>query len=182
MPVFEDPAGPSFAACLLAFPPAVALHVADEWLGGFPRWARRFGSPGYSDRVYLRAHALALVGASVLAGLVLTCPRPWLVFAFVSLWFGPGVSCNAIFHLGASLHTRTHCAGVFTGLTLYLPLSLCLYAAALREGALSPRALAAALAIAALFHAFEVRWSVFGLRGFGQRASPALRGTRARLE
>jgi hypothetical protein len=152
---------PSFAECLLAFPFAVALHVADEWLGGFPDWARRFGSARYSDRAYLMTHAMALCGAVALAALLALLTSHWLVFGFIALWFGPGVSWNALFHVGASLRTRTHCAGVFTGAAIYMPLSVALYAAALREGLISPPGLCAALLVAGLFHTAEVGHSVF---------------------
>ena len=34
---------------------------------------------------------------------------------------GPGVLCNAVFHLGASGVTRSYCPGAVTGLLVYLP-------------------------------------------------------------
>jgi hypothetical protein len=111
----------SFRDAVLLFPLAVALHVFEEW-PGFPAWARRFASPRYSDRAYAITHvfAIALALASML--LLRAFPAPWLVFAFFAFVFGPGVLCNAFFHAGASLASRTYCPGVVTGLAVYLPL------------------------------------------------------------
>jgi hypothetical protein len=150
-----------FATAIGLFPLAVALHVADEWLGGFPRWARRFASPAYSDRKYLITHAVAIGGSAAFALLVTTFPAPWLIWLFVASWFAPGVTWNAFFHAGASLRSRELCPGALTGVALYLPLSAALYSELLRERLLSPQALGIALLAAAAFHTLEVRRSVF---------------------
>ena len=97
---------PGFRDAVLLFPLAVVLHVVEEWLG-FPRWARRFASPGYSARAYLFTHALAIALALAAALLARGHPTPWLLFAFFALVFWPGVACNAAFHLGASFITRS---------------------------------------------------------------------------
>lgn len=60
---FANLANVSFADALLLFPTTVVIHVCEEW-PRFPRRARRFGSPTYSDRDYIVTHALAIVAAS----------------------------------------------------------------------------------------------------------------------
>lgn len=153
-------AAPGFRDAVLALPALVALHVFEEW-PGFPRWARRFASPDYSDRSYLVTHAVALAGALATALLVRAFPAPWLLFAFFALWLGPGVFCNGFFHLGASWASRRYCPGVVTGVLLYVPYSLWLAALAVHEGRIGGTALALALPIAAAFHALEVGRNVF---------------------
>lgn len=150
----------AFRDALLVFPAAVVLHVCEEW-PGFPRWARRFASPSYSDRAYLVAHAVAIGGALAFALLLRTHAPSWLVFAFFALWLLPGLFCNAFFHLGASALSRTYCPGAVTGALLYLPLSVWLASLALGEGLLSAASLGVALAIAAAFHTLEVGHNVF---------------------
>jgi len=149
-----------FGDAVLAFPLAVLLHVLEEW-PRFPVWARRFGSPRYSDRAYVVTHVFAVALAVVAAHVVRTFPLPWVVFTFFALVFGPGVFCNALFHLGASVVTRTYCAGAVTGLVVYVPLSLLLAGLALEEGIVGPPALLAALCVAAVFHTLEVGHNVF---------------------
>jgi len=98
------------------------------------------------------------LGAAVL---LRSFPSPWLVFAFFALLLLPGTFCNALFHLGASVATRTYCAGALTGLVVYVPLSLLLAVLAVQEGLMSASALVAALGVAAVFHTLEVGHNVF---------------------
>jgi hypothetical protein len=83
------------------------------------------------------------------------------VFGCFALVLGPGVFCNAFFHAGASVVSGTRCPGVWTGLLVYLPLSALLATLALQEGLIGLPGLAAALAIAAVFHTLEVGRNVF---------------------
>ena len=153
-------AQPSFRDALLLFPLAVALHVLEEW-PRFPAWARRFASPGYSDRAYVVTHVLAISLAVASTLLVRAFPTPWLVIPFFALVFGPGVLCNALFHAGASVLSRSYCPGALTGLALYLPLSALLATLAVREGLISLPALAGSLVVALAFHVLEVGHNVF---------------------
>jgi hypothetical protein len=149
-----------FSNAVLLYPAATVLHVLEEW-PRFPRWARRFASPRYSDGEYVRTHALTIVLAVSAALVLRAAPRPTLVLAFFALLFGPAVTCNALFHAGASLASRTYCAGVATGLLLYLPLSALLATQALHEGLVTAPALAAAYGIAIVVHTLEVGHTVF---------------------
>lgn len=153
--------GLSFRDAVLLFPLAVALHVYEEW-PGFPVWARRFGSPRYSDRAYAVTHAFALALALGTALLLRAFPVPWLVFACFAFVLGPGVFCNAFFHAGASVASRAYCPGAVTGLAVYLPLSAVLATLAVREGLIGVAALGLALGLAAAFHTLEVGHNVFG--------------------
>ncbi len=150
----------SFHDAVLLFPVATALHVLEEW-PRFPRWARRFASPRYSDREYLITHAIAVGLALVTAVGLRVLPIPWVVFLFFAFLFGPGVFCNALFHAAATVRSRAYCPGVLTGLFLYLPLSFLLAGLALRDGLLSGLSLLAALCIAVAFHTLEVGHNVF---------------------
>lgn len=150
----------SFRDAVIAFPLAVAAHVAEEW-PRFPRWARRFASPEYSDREYALTHALAISSAVLVALVLRRCPADWLVFAFFAFAFGPGVCCNALFHAGASAITRAYCPGMVTGLVLYLPLAALVASSATAEGLISWPALALAIVMAAAVHTFDVGHNVF---------------------
>jgi hypothetical protein len=150
----------TFQHAVLLYPVATALHVWDEW-PAFPRWSRRYASPAYSDREYVRTHVAAVLVATASAALLSATAPAWLVFAFFALAFGPGVFCNALFHSAASLRTRSLCPGVLSSVTLYLPLAGWLGWLALRDHLLSSRGLLIALLLAALGHAAEVGHNVF---------------------
>jgi len=151
---------PSFGDLIWLYPLATALHVLEEW-PGFPRWARRFASPRYSDREYVLTHLLTIVVAVTTATLLHLLPRPVLVLGFFALLGGPATFWNALFHAGASLWTRSYCPGTLTGLLLYVPLFVSLGALALREELVTGRSLVAALSIAMLVHVAEVGHTVF---------------------
>ena len=93
---FANLANVSFADALLLFPAMVVIHICEEW-PRFPRWARRFGSPTYSDRDYIVTHALAIVAASAFVMLLRAFPSSPMLFVFFGLIFGPGAFWNAWF-------------------------------------------------------------------------------------
>jgi uncharacterized protein with HXXEE motif len=150
----------SLVQVLVLFPLGVALHVAEEW-PGFPRWARRFASAEYSDREYITTHVVAVVLAIGAVGAVRWLPTTPVLFGFLAVVFGPGVFCNAWFHIGATVLSRTYCPGVITGVMVYLPLSLMVVVSGIRDGLFTPRFLLAALAVAAIVHTLEVGHDVF---------------------
>ena len=150
----------SFEHVVVLFPVAQALHVWEEW-PGFPRWARRFASSQYSDREYVITHVAAVSTALLAVLLVRALPNPIVIFGFFALIFGPGVSWNAMFHTGAALRSRTYCPGVVTVLLVYVPLSVVLGVLAVRDGFIGAPTLAAAYALALVFHVLEVGHNVF---------------------
>jgi hypothetical protein len=112
----------TFSQVILLVPAATLLHVLEEW-PGFPRWARRFASPHYTDREYLVVHGVGLATSLVAALVVSRFPSPWLLVPFFAFLVGPGIFWNALFHVGATFVSRTYCPGAVTGLLLYAPLS-----------------------------------------------------------
>jgi hypothetical protein len=83
---------------LALLPIVQALHVWEEW-PGFPKWARRFASDRYTAREYIVTHALAIASALAVVLLVRTFPARSVVFMVFAFVFGPGIACNALFHL-----------------------------------------------------------------------------------
>jgi hypothetical protein len=150
----------TFSHAVLLLPVASLLHVLEEW-PRFPRWARRFASARYTDREYLLLHAAGLLSVLVAALLASRFPKPWLLFLLFALVVGPGMLWNGVFHLGATLASRTYCAGAVTGLLVYVPLSAVLARLAVREALLGPAALLVALALALAVHVLEVGHNVF---------------------
>ncbi len=150
----------TFGDAALCYPLITAAHVLEEW-HRFPAWAQRFASPRYSRREYERTHVATLVVATSGALLVRIIPGSWSTLVFFGLLFGPAVACNALFHIGASVVTRTFCPGVVTSAVLYVPATVVLIAAVLRDALLGPVALGATLAVAAVLHVLEVGHNVF---------------------
>ena len=113
---------------------AVAAHVVEEfvWPGGFGPWYRR----QYPDRAasltpgfLVRINALLVVLAAV-AGVQGIGPRG------VALWLTLASICaaNGIFHLLATIRSRTYSPGLVTGMLLYVPLAIYGFSSLLRSG------------------------------------------------
>ena len=150
----------TFQHAVLLFPLATLAHVVEEW-PGFPRWARRFASPAYSDRQYVATHALTVVTALAAAILASRVPRPVVLFLAFALVFAPAGLWNGVFHAAASLASGSFCPGAITGLVLYAPLVVLLAVLAQRDALLSPASLAAAFSIGLALHVLEVGHGVF---------------------
>jgi uncharacterized membrane protein YoaK (UPF0700 family) len=150
----------TFVQAFALFPIVQAAHVWEEW-PGFPKWARRFASDRYTDRQYIVTHAVAIASAIAVVLVVRTFPARSVVFLAFAFAFGPGIGCNAVFHLGATVISRQYCPGAVTSIVLYFPLTLWLMVLALREDLMSPTTAMIALAIAGVFHAVEVGHNVF---------------------
>ena len=84
-----------------------------------------------------------------------------MVFGFFAFVLGPGISCNALFHAGATVLSRIYCPGVHSGTFVYVPLSVLLAVLGVRDGLLAERSLLVALIVAAGFHTIEVGHNVF---------------------
>ena len=142
------------------FCPAFALHVLEEW-PRFTGWAKRYASPRYTQRDYNVIHT-AGVAASLLAALIVwrfpNRPVTFMSFAFV---FARSVLFNAFFHVGASVLTRSYCPGMITAVVIYLPLFALIADLAYQEGLLDVGSLLVTLAIAGVFHIWEVGHNVF---------------------
>ena len=149
-----------FVDALALFPVVQAAHAWEEW-PQFPNWVRRFASSRYTDREYVITHVLAIASAVAVALVVRAFPNRPVIFAMFAFAFGPGIACNALFHVGATVLSRHYCPGALTSIVLYVPLALWLMVLVVREGLLSPTAVAVALLVAATVHVLEVGHNVF---------------------
>jgi hypothetical protein len=97
---------------------AYALHILEEWFGGFPEWlAVVAGAPLPRDAfVLINAVALAAMAAATRTA-TRDESRGWLAIVVAAILFA-----NGLLHLLASVVTRTYSPGVITGVVFYLPL------------------------------------------------------------
>jgi hypothetical protein len=146
---------------------AITAHLTEEfgWPGGFARWYRAY-PPGSTAVVTTRF--LVLVNA-VFVALALVPPLLgpsarafgyWLVVAAIA-------GANGLFHLRATLRTRSYSPGVVTGTVLYLPLVIIGGAHLLRAGLASPATALQAVAISlgyAWWSTAQHRRHIIGMR------------------
>src|SRR5207248_3224607 len=117
-------------------PLVFALHIREEW-PAFVAWARKHASARYSKSDYIKVHRAGLIAAFLWGAVIYSFPNRWSTSRFFLVTLAPGLFFNTLFHIGASLRTRTYCPGVITALLLYLPVSVLLTGLAYRDHLLS---------------------------------------------
>lgn len=150
---------------------AIAAHLVEEflWPGGFARWYRAY-PPGSTVVVTTRflvlinAIFVALAVVPLLLGSSAGALGYWLVVAMIA-------GANGLFHLRATLRTRTYSPGVVTGVALYIPLAVAGGAYLLRTGLVSLATAIQAVGLAAVYawwSASQHRRHVIGTRASNQ--------------
>jgi hypothetical protein len=150
----------SFGQAVWFFCPAFALHVLEEW-PRFTGWAKRHASLQFTQRDYNVIHSAGLAASLLAALIVWHFPNRPVVFVFFAFVFAPTVFFNTVFHVGASVLTRSYCPGMITASVIYLPLFALITDLAHKEGLLSFGSLLVTLVIAGGLHTWEVGHNVF---------------------
>ena len=136
------------------------LHVLEEW-PRFTGWARLHASARFTQRDYNVIHS-AGIAVSLLAALIVSrFPNRPVVFIFFAFVFTPAVVFNTLFHVDASVLTRSYCPGAISAVAIYLPLFAVTTALAYREGLLGMGALIATLVLAGVLSRLGSRHNVF---------------------
>jgi Protein of unknown function with HXXEE motif len=111
----------AFSRIAPLFPAVFALHVLEE-APGFAAWARRHGSPRYTQRDFVRNNALGLAMTVVATRLIRRDPSRGMVFGYFSLVLTPQALFNTVFHVGTTVVYREYSPGVVTAVAGFLPL------------------------------------------------------------
>ena len=100
-------------------PAAYGMHILEEWLLGFPEWlALAAGSP-LPRRAFISVNAVAFTSMLAATRAAIRSEKNgWLSVAIAAV-----LLVNALAHILGTLVTGTYSPGLFTGVTLYLPLS-----------------------------------------------------------
>jgi hypothetical protein len=141
---YRDPA----LAWLL--PGAYALHLLEEWVGGFPEWVALVAGGELPRAGFLAINAVAF--AAMLMATRAAVAREvngWMGIAIASILF-----VNALAHVAGSLVTRSYSPGLVTGVVLYLPLSALVLMRAWLQA--TPGAFARGVAAGLVVHALVV--------------------------
>lgn len=104
----------------LLLPVVLVLHVAEEWLGGFPAWTGRVLDGGVSPERFVVINTfgvILLTTGTVVASS--TAGVAWFVVSFASL-----LVLNGVLHSLATLGWGLYSPGTITGLLLSIPIGL----------------------------------------------------------
>jgi hypothetical protein len=117
-PLDDNPSSAPLAVILL--PVAVALHIAEEWFGGFIDWARLVMEVNIEAEQFLAINTIGLVLFVIGCASAYREPRAaWIGVSLAAL-----VGVNAIVHTVLSVAVGEYSPGTITGLLLYVPMSV----------------------------------------------------------
>jgi len=104
----------------LLFPLTYLVHIAEEFVGGFPAWAAVHLGFRLDRAAFLAINEFAWIGM-LIASLAATAAAParWLVIPLATI-----TTVNGSAHLVASAVTRTYSPGAISGTVLWIPLGV----------------------------------------------------------
>ena len=137
-----------FRRIIWLMPAAFAVHIVEEYAGGFAEWVELVAGAPMPVGAFLLNNAglmAILLGLTAWAWL-----RPSRLSAFVLLaWASGNLFWNFVFHLATTVLLDRYSPGLVTAVLLYFPLSIAIAWAALRERMVSRPAFVGAVAVGA---------------------------------
>ncbi|MGA7303740.1 MAG: HXXEE domain-containing protein [Rhodothermales bacterium] len=123
MTVSSNSDHPFAPRAFLLLPVAVALHIAEEWFGGFTDWARLTLEIDIETAQFLSVNLVGLVLFTFGAAFAYLEPRAaWIGVSLTAL-----VCLNAIVQASLSVAFGVYSPGTITGVLLYVPLSVIIF-------------------------------------------------------
>jgi len=118
------------------------VHVCEE-APRFVSWFNSLVHPNITQGLFLTVNATAFVITLLIAIGLAASPRPAAGLLALA-WVGFLMLANGLFHIVGTIAHARYCPGVVTGTVLYLPMSLLLLRAVIRETGVPPLAAASA--------------------------------------
>ncbi len=150
----------SFQKVIWLLPLAYAVHIVEEYVGGFPDWVTDVVRGSMDNRAFALNNALFMV---ILLGLTVWTSRTRSQFATFLLltWASANIFWDFLFHLFTTVFLDRYSPGLITAVLLYYPLALFVGWRVLREHRLSRGQLADALIIGAALLGFVAWYGLF---------------------
>jgi uncharacterized protein with HXXEE motif len=155
----------TFREAVWLFPLGFLLHVLEE-APQFTAWVRRYASPQFAPRDFLRNNGLGLVLGIVLTAVVSRWPNRGMVALYFAAILTQDCVFNALFHVATTALYGAYSPGLITSLVVRPPLYVYLSRLAWRERLLAAPAAIVSFAAAALIHAMVVAQQVYLVRLF----------------
>ena len=145
--------------------PAFVLHVAEEYVTGLPAYAGEISGHAMDLPLFLGSN-LAFLAILVLLQRRAVRLRTDRANAWLIGWSAAHQFCNFVFHAVLMLMFARYSPGMISSALVYLPLSLLLWRAALKEDVVQPTAMTVAILSGGLFMGAIAAFGIFHLAGF----------------
>jgi Protein of unknown function with HXXEE motif len=148
-----------FRRVVWLMPAAFALHIVEEYAGGFPVWATNVLGGRFNNVDFAFNNAAFL---TILVGLTVWVSKSGSRRAsFLIAWSSGNIFWDGLFHVLTTAYFNRYSPGLITSSVLYLPISLVIGTAALRSQALTVKALLGALASGLGILVFVIWYGLF---------------------
>lgn len=135
-----------FHRLIWLMPAAFAPHIVEEYASGFPDWVTHTLGGTMTGGAFLANNTLFMVILLSLTAWAAWRPSPVSAFVLLS-WASGNLFWNSIFHIATTALYARWSPGLITAILLYLPVSVLVARAALRERVLPVGAFAGAVCI-----------------------------------
>ena len=146
---------PSFYRLIWLMPAAFALHIVEEYGGGFPGWVTHVVGGAMSAPMFLVNNAFfmaVLLALTAWSGIARTTTANAVLIA----WASANLFWDFLFHVGTVPLFDRYSPGLVTATLLYFPISVAVSWAAVAQHALSPRAFQASSAVGFVLMGFVI--------------------------
>lgn len=147
----------SFYRLIWLMPLAFAVHIAEEWFGGFAHWVSMVVGGAMSPSGFLVNNAGFMAVLVALTGLAAWSRARWTLFLLI-FWASANLFWDFLFHLATVVAFDRYSPGLVSATLLYFPISYFVARAALRERVVATPVFAAATALGAALMGFVI-WS-----------------------
>lgn len=150
----------AFRRAIWLLPTVFAPHIAEEYLGGFPRWVDDVVGGTFSDAAFAANNAAFMV---VMLGLTAWTSRSGSRTAtfLLIVWASGNIFWDSLFHVVMTAAKDRYSPGLVTAAILYLPLSPFIAWTCVRSRLLGPVALAVAGGLGLVLFALVVWYGLF---------------------
>ncbi|MGA9585376.1 MAG: HXXEE domain-containing protein [Terracidiphilus sp.] len=150
----------TFRRLIWLMPVAFALHIVEEYRGGFPAWVTYVLGGSFNNLAFAYNNAIFLV---IMVGLTVWVSRSssrLAVFLLIA-WSSGNVFWDGLFHVLTTAKFDRYSPGLITASVLYLPISLLIGTSTLQSEALSVKAFLGALAVGLSLLVFVIWYGLF---------------------
>jgi hypothetical protein len=138
--------GQTLRRLIWIMPAAFALHIVEEYRGGFPAWVTHVLCGSFNNFAFAFNNVVFLAIMVALTVWVGRSGSRLGVFLLIA-WASGNIFWDGLFHVLTTAQFDRYSPGLITSSVLYLPISLAIGTATLRSKALSVKAFVGALSL-----------------------------------
>ena len=147
----------SFYRLIWLMPAAFAIHIAEEWFGGFAHWVSAIVGGAMNPSGFLVNNAGFMAVLVGLTGLTAWSRAQWALFLLI-FWASANLFWDFLFHLATVVAFDRYSPGLVSATLLYFPISYFVARAALRKRIVATPVFTAAIGLGAALMGFVI-WS-----------------------